>query len=93
MAQQVKQATHSHAVQDGADTDALIPSGFSHYYGTNGIYLHDPHDLSTSSGANDKDSSTGSPNEANGELQLTILQWAPKPLQCLAIFDWVRCSA
>ena len=57
----------------GADTDALIPSGFSHHHGTNGIYSHDPHDSSALSGANDEDSSAGSPDEADGELQLTTL--------------------
>jgi hypothetical protein len=72
MAQRMKQATRSaRAVQDGADTDALIPGSFPHHYrhGTNSIYPHDSQDLSSSSLlADDEDSSAGSPDEVDGEL-------------------------
>jgi phage-related tail fiber protein len=72
----VKQASRTHAVQDGTgtDTDAPIPepatSSFRHRphrHGTNSIYTHDSG--SSSLLADDEDSLAGSPDEADGELR------------------------
>jgi hypothetical protein len=69
MAQRVKQA----AVQDGADTDALIPGSFPqhhhHHHSTNSIHSHDSRDSSSSLLlADDEDSLAGSLDEADGEF-------------------------
>lgn len=75
MAKQVKQATQTHAVQDGADTDALIPGSFPgsfyhHRSSTNSTYSLNSLDSSSSSLlADDEDSLAGSPDEADGELR------------------------
>jgi hypothetical protein len=70
MAQRVKQATRSRAVQDGADTDALIPGSFPppHHHSTNSIYSRDCDSNSSLLLADDEDSLAGSPDEADGEL-------------------------
>jgi len=78
MARRVKQATRTRAIQDGADTDALIPGSFPspHHrhprHGTSSIHTPDSHDSESGSSlllADDEDSSAGSPDEADGELR------------------------